>query len=85
VETDLPLGRAFYTGDALEAVAHRNAAHAPAYVNLSGHADVGAVWRGPTGAWRIFLRFERLEDYRYLGDPAHHLLMLGTAIGTRSP
>jgi len=84
-EADVPLGERAFTGGVFEAIAQRNAGHAPAYVNLQGHLDVGALWRGSAGAWRVFLRFERIEDYRFLGDDPHHLLMLGTAIGARSP
>lgn len=79
------LRRPLYAAGHLELIAHRNGDRTPAHLNIRGHADLGAAWRGDAADLRTFLRFERVEDYRHLGDAAHHMLLLGTAIETVSP
>jgi hypothetical protein len=75
----------FYGAAALELVAHRNADHDPPHVNVNGRAEAGLFWRGTGGSLRVFARFERLEDYTFLGDEPLHVVLLGTRIDTRGP
>ncbi len=51
------------------------------WVHGSGQVDAGWRLAGEGGEWRIFARFQRVQDYRYLGDAAHHMLLLGTSLG----
>lgn len=76
-----PIGRLGYTAGRLTAVAHRNGDHAPGYLNLDGQVDGGLRWQGATGAMRVFLRGLRVEDYRFLGD-LRHALLIGFAMGS---
>lgn len=75
-----PLGALGYAAGRIELVAHRNAEHAPRYLNLGGHLDGGVRWPGEAGSMRLFLRAQRIEDYRFLGD-VRHALFLGFAMG----
>lgn len=75
-----PLGRLGFAAGRLEAVVHRNAEHAPRYLNLGGHVDGGLRWQGERGVMRTFLRAQRIEDYRFLGD-VRHALLLGFSVG----
>lgn len=82
-ESERPVWGPLYAGGRLALVAHRNADHAPAHLDLDGWLDAGWRLDGPGGVWRVFARFQRIENYRYLGDTPRHLLLLGTALGTR--
>ncbi|MEZ4474105.1 MAG: hypothetical protein R3F60_25620 [bacterium] len=70
-----------YVAGKLTLIGHRDADHAPAYLDVDGQLDVGARWRGPGGTLRIFLRAQRVENYRWLGDEPRHLILLGTGMG----
>lgn len=70
-----------YAAAALDAVAHRGAGHSPPHVNLDARAEVGLAAPGPAGTVRVFLRLQRVEDYRWLGEGARHLLLLGVGVG----
>lgn len=52
------------------------------WVHVAGHVDAGWRLEGDAGEWRAFLRFQRISDYRYLGDSPRHLLLIGTSLGT---
>jgi len=82
-EAEADVWRSAYVGGRLAAFGHLGDDHAPPHLNLDGWLDAGWRVEGPGGAWRFFARFQRIEDYQYLGDDARHLLMLGTALGTR--
>jgi len=71
-----------YAAAVLDVAAHADGEHDPPWLNLAGHAEVGLVRPGPAGTLRLFLRLQRLEDYRWLGDPARHLLLLGVGLGS---
>lgn len=77
----LPLGKRAYGAGRVELIAHRNADHAPRYLNVGGHLDGGARWQGEGGEMRVFLRAQRIEDYRFLGD-VRHALFVGFGIGS---
>lgn len=75
--------RSAYVGGRLAVFAHLGDEHDPPYLNLDGWLDAGWRVEGAGGAWRFFARFQRIEDYRQLGDTPRHLLLVGTALGTR--
>ena len=72
-----------YTAARLEVITHRDADHDPAYVSFDGHLDLGARWQGEQGTLRVFLRGQRIENYRFLGDEPRHLLLIGTGLASR--
>ncbi|MGK0361800.1 MAG: hypothetical protein ACI9U2_004118 [Bradymonadia bacterium] len=76
-----PVGRLGFVAGRMTAVAHRNADHTPQFLNIDGQIDGGLRWQGETGAMRVFLRGLRVEDYRFLGD-VRHALMVGFAMGS---
>lgn len=80
---DIPIHDVWYTALDVELVAHRNADHDIPWLNVSGHLDAGARFTGAAGRWRVFLRFERREDYQHQADEPRHLLLLGTGLGSR--
>lgn len=80
---DVPLGDWAYAAAELTAVAHRNDDHDIPYLNLAGAVDAGAKFAGEAADWRVFLRFERVEDYQFQGDDPRYLLLLGTGFGDR--
>jgi hypothetical protein len=81
VEGWRPIGRLGFAAARLEAVVHRNGDHAPGYLNLGGYIDGGLRWQGARGVMRTFLRAQRIEDYRFLGD-IRHALFLGFSVGS---
>ncbi len=82
-ESEATLWRSAYVGGRLAVFGHLGEDHAPPHLNLDGWLDAG--WRvgGEGGVWRFFARFQRIEDYQRLGDAPRHLLLIGTALGTR--
>lgn len=82
-ETEVPFYDPWYTAARLEAITHRDADHDPAHLSLEGHLDLGARFVGERGTLRVFLRGQRIENYRFLGDDPRHLLLLGTGLSTR--
>lgn len=82
-EAERDVWRQAYVGGRLALFAHLGEEHDPPHLNIDGWLDAG--WRvdGAAGAWRFFARFQRIEDYQHLGDAPRHLLLLGTALGTR--
>ncbi len=52
----------------------------PSWLNLDGSADLGYLFQGERGCWRLFLRLQRLEDYQHLSDDPEHMLLLGSSI-----
>lgn len=83
VAGDLPIADWAYAGGELNVVVHRNEDHDVPYVNLAGYVDAGAKFAGEAADWRVFLRFERVEDYQFQGDDPRYLLLLGTGFGDR--
>lgn len=81
VDALVPLGRLGFGAGRVEVVAHRNRDHAPRYLNVGGRLDGGLRWQGEGGAMRLFLRAQRIEDYRFLGD-VRHALLLGFGMGS---
>lgn len=82
-ESEVDVWGPWYAGGRLGVVAHRNGGHVPAHVDLDGWLDAGWRLDGPGGAVRVFARFQRIENYRFLGDAPRHLLLIGTALGSR--
>lgn len=82
VEGEHAIWRSLYGAGRLHVTAHLDGDHAPAYVDLDGWLDVG--WRhvGTGGTWRAFLRGQRIENYRYLGDTPRYLIAVGTALSS---
>ena len=83
VSADRQLAGPWYAGGQLSVVAHRNGEHTPPHLNVGGWIDSGVRLSGAAGTLGVFLRFERIEDFRRLGDEPHHLLMLGTSVSSR--
>lgn len=77
-----PLGDHLYLRGLLELIGHRNGDHSPAYLNVNATAEIGGRWTGDGGQIRLFVRGQRLEDYRYLDDQPRHLLMLGLTLAS---
>ncbi len=82
-EGEFDVWRSAYVGGRLALFGHLGEEHAPPYLNVDGWLDAGWRLEGAGGAWRFFARFQRVEDYQHLGDEPRHLLLLGTALGTR--
>jgi hypothetical protein len=84
-EASHAFGDHLYAEGALELIALRDAHHEPPHLDVNARADAGLFWQGGAAGLRLFLRFERLEDYRWLGDDPVHAVFLGTAVDTRAP
>lgn len=82
VESEVPLSELAYAAARVELIAHRDAEHTPAYLDIDGHLDVGLRWAGDGGTLRVFLRGQRIENYRYLGHEPLHLVLIGTGMGS---
>lgn len=82
VAADVPILDIWYAAGEVTLIGHRNGDHQVPYLNIDGHLDSGVRFTGEAGSIRVFLRFERIEDYRHLGDTPRHLLSLGTGLGS---
>lgn len=82
-EAEADVWRSAYVGGRLALFGHLGEDHAPPHLNIDGWLDAGWRVEGRGGVWRFFARFQRIEDYQQLGDSPRHLLMLGTALGSR--
>lgn len=76
-----PLHDPLYGAGRLELVGHLGGDHSPPHLNIAGEAEVGVFFAGDAGAWRVFLRFERVEDYQKLEDDPRHMALLGVGLG----
>ncbi|MFN3201158.1 MAG: hypothetical protein ACE366_22350 [Bradymonadia bacterium] len=75
-----PLSARIYGRMAFEGIVHTNGERAPGHLNVNITTDLGLRWPGASGEIRTFLRGQRLEDYRFLGDTSQHMLMVGLTL-----
>ena len=84
VEARWPIAQHLELATRDEVIALRAVDHAPPHADLNLSVEVAAPFEGERGDIRPWLRLQRVEDYRWLGDPARHVVMLGLTLETRT-
>jgi hypothetical protein len=77
-----PVWRWIDAGAALTLAVHRDGGTPVPHLRIDAAVDAGATFPGAAGGIRPFLRWQRFEDYQYLGDAPRAVLMLGLEIAT---
>ena len=77
---EIALTHRVYASTRLEFVGHTNEGTQIPNLDISGYGELGFQTVGRTGRNRFFLRAQRINNYRFLGDTPRHLLLLGLGI-----